>query len=226
MSTSVPVVALRASARRVCCSSESSTAERTSATWRPSCRADRSSSSSTICGQLPPATGGHHQGGEADGHVGGPGAEQLLDDLLAAFRREVGVAEGVTQRVVALDGPGDSEELVAHRGQLALGVGHRVHRRGVGPVAVALGHQLLRVATESMNCSTRATLASRSRLRPTTCSAASMASVATSLRTSDRTGPWRPRCRRRPAPSCGRPRHRPRSACRSGSCPRPGGPPR
>ena len=58
----------------------------------------------------PAAPGG--VGGEPDGGRQGLALEQAGDDVLAARDGQVAVAEGVAQRPVGLDGPGEAEELV------------------------------------------------------------------------------------------------------------------
>ena len=113
--------------RGACCwSSVSATAERTSAT-------SLSRSAALSCDELvddrrqvarrgrcrPPST-------RAPTVVGdGLAAEQVLDDLLAAARRDVRVGERGAQLVVALEDPGEAEQLVLDLVERALGRGDR-----------------------------------------------------------------------------------------------------
>ena len=88
-------------------------AERTSATSVPSSVADIDRRASTIAGSSPARPAATASEAKARVTSEGLAPEEVLDDLLPTVRRQVRVGQGVPQLVVALDGPGDPEELVA-----------------------------------------------------------------------------------------------------------------
>ena len=81
--------------------------------------------------QLAGPAGADHQRDEGDGDVGGLAAEEVLDDLLAARRRQVGVGQRLAQLVVALEDPGEAEQLVGDLAEMALIGGNGEQRLGV-----------------------------------------------------------------------------------------------
>ncbi len=134
----MPVLALRASARRVFWSSVSGTAERTWAMTRLPSVEVFSSRRVDDLGELVHPTGGHDQRDEPDGRRGGLALEHVLDDLLAAFDGQVRVGEGVSELVGALDDPSEAEQLVDHLVGTALGV--QDVEEGIGVELDAVAH--------------------------------------------------------------------------------------